>query len=97
LDAKLKVTELELSVVITLPSASSSETWTAGVMDCPAVAVFGEVGGSWENTKWVAGPTTVNVTTSDPEAPVFPAEPPDPFAVALSTHWLESGLAVQFC
>jgi hypothetical protein len=28
----------------------------------------------------------VNFTTNDPEAPVFPAVPPDPLAVALVSH-----------
>jgi hypothetical protein len=58
-------------------------------MGTPAVALVGWV----TKASWVGGPTTVNVTAKDPEAPVSPAVPPPPFtdpvAPLLFVHWVD--------
>ena len=43
--------------------------------------------GSVVKDELAATPPTVYLTTSDPEAPVCPAVPPEPFPVALVVHW----------
>jgi hypothetical protein len=42
------------------------------------------------NDELVATAPTVNLTTNDPEAPVFPAVPPDPLAVEVVSHCVET-------
>ena len=42
--------------------------------------------GSVVKDEFAATPPTVYLTTSDPEAPVLPAVPPEPFPEALVAH-----------